>query len=349
VRARLRPPRRAAGAARLLRACAALVAAALALGVGCELAGPRPRSADAVAPSRVITLRADVTAHVAAEPALAPVRVVASGRRALVLDAAHRRLAEWTSTRDGVRHVGPTLGAASRQVVALADTVAVLDPQAARLVQLAADVAVRRVELPRVPGLAAACPFGDGSWLLLTDHATDALLRVAADGQVRWRRPLPWAPVSRWPALARQGLVVPARGGCVLAMAFGPGWATVDTAGRYTTVMPYRETMPVPRRRRLRGGEGLTARAPLVGDASLRGDTLELLVGGATAAAWRTLDRYHVRTGGYLGSVALPGPVRAITAVPGGWIAIVPTPGGPRLARLAPADGGRVGNAGRSR
>lgn len=349
MRARLRPPRRTAGAARLLRACAALVVAALALGIGCELAGTRPRGSAALAPSRVITMRTEVTAHVAAEPALAPVRIVAAGGRALVLDAAHRRLAEWTATHDAVMHVGPTLGPASRQIVAIADTVAVLDPQAARLVQVTADVAVGRLDLPQVPGLAAACPFGDGSWLLLTDHATDALLRVGADGQIRWRRPLPWAPMSRWPALARQGLVVPTADGCVLAMAFGPGWATVDTTGRYTTVMPYRETMPVPRRRRLRGGEGLTARAPLVGDASLRGDTLELLVGGATAAAWRTLDRYHVRTGGYLGSIALPGPVRAITAVPGGWIAIVPTPGGPRLARLAPAGRGRVGIAARSR
>jgi hypothetical protein len=342
--------------ARLLRVAAIGAGAALAVTLGCELALARDvasRSAEhAPTPARrVVVTTAAVRSHVTAAPALAPVRLSATGAHVLVLDAAHRRLATWQGE---VSHVGPVLGRRPLQLAPDGDVLGVFDPHDARITIVHADGRVRqRIGLAHLPATYGACAFGDGTWLLLTADST-ALWRIGPRGEVRWRRPLPWPQVTAWPELARQGLLLPTPQGCVVAMAFGPGWATIDREGRLTTAIPYRETAPSPRRRRVRGGEVLASKAPLVADATRHGDTLDLLVAGRTADAWRMLDRYHVRTGAYLGSVRLPGPVRAIAAEPLGWVAIVPTPRGPRLARLVPEAGPAprppsVGNLGRTR
>lgn len=277
-----------------------------------------------------------VASHVGADPVLAPTRLTTAPSHVAVLDAAHRRLAWWDPRlpHAAPRHVGPALGRAPTQVVAHRDGFGVLDPRDARLTLVDHDGRVRRrIGLAHLPQPLAACPFDDGGWLVLTADDSLPLVRVDSTGAPRWRRALPWAAVRGWPALARQGVLVPAAHGCVVALAFGPGWAMVEPDGRLPTVMPLRETSTglAPR-----GRWGRTqARAPLVADATVHGDTLELLVAGTTAEAWRLLDRYHLRTGAYLGAVRLPGPVRAVSAVPDGWVAIVPTPRGARLAHLA--------------
>ena len=349
--ARPRAPRRAQMSRRLLHTVGAMAMAALALAVGCELAvasARAPSNARVAAPARRIVAHAVVSAHTDAAPALAPMRLAADAERLIVLDAAHRRLAIWTP-HDSVQHAGAVLSRAPFQLARRGDRIGVLDARDARLTVLDSRGRIRaRFGLAHLPPAFAACAFADGSWLVLTAGDGDALIRLDSVGAVLWRRPVPWPVVTTWPPLARQGVLAPTRDGCALALAFGPGWAEVQPDGRMPTVMPLREAGPSPRQSWRRRTER-TAQTPLVADVVVRGDTIELLAVGTTLDAWRVIDRFHVRTGAYLGSIRLPGPVRAISATPDGWGAIVPTPRGPRLARLRPVRIPSVGNGLRSR
>lgn len=332
-------PTRSARRARLTgrggRAAVIAVVVLLAIAVACDAARARPRT-DAVArppSSRRVVAEANVARHVAADPVLAPVRLVAHGATLFVLDAAQGRVARWDDT---VHWFSPRVSRAPHAVSGAAGVVGVLDARDARLTEL--DLRgriVSRLGLAHVPTAFAACRFADGGWLLLSADAAEPLVRLERDGRVAWRRALPWPVVSEWPAALRQGVVAAWRGGCVVGMAFGPGWVVVEPDGRMPTVMPWRDP-PLPPRR---------ARVPLVADLAVRGDTAEVLVAGPTAEAFRTIDRYHLRTGAYLGAVRLPRPVRAMAAIPDGWGAIVPTPAGPRLARFrrTPSVGNRPG------
>jgi hypothetical protein len=270
----------------------------------------------------VVTGEADLRAHVSAVPMLAPVRLAAVGAQVIVLDAAHRRLATWDST---VRWLSPPVSRAPHHLSARSPVIGTLDAHDARLTIVARDGGLRgRIALGRLPTVLASCPFADGGWLVLTTDVAHALTRVESDGRVSWQRTLPWPDVARRPAALRQGVLHPWRGSCIVALAFGPGWAVVSPDGELPTVMPLRDPLSMRR----------APTAPLLADATTHGDTLELLVAGTSPEAFRLLDRYHLVTGAYLGTVRLPGPVRSVTAVPDGWAAIAPTPTGPHLVRL---------------
>jgi hypothetical protein len=308
----------------------------LGVAVACDTTEAHSRTG--AAPRRVVTHVAQVVRMAEPEAFLAPVRLAPLARGAVVLDAAQRAVVPWPTLGAATGVAGDALGPAPAHVTARDGEVSVLDPRASRIVRVAGMRVVGRVPVAHAGEAFAACAMGHGQWLVLTADPDSALVAVNAAGQVTWRRPLPWPEAQQRSALGRQGMLVPADTGCVLVMAFGPGWAWVQPNGRMSTVVPLLDTGRPPTVRVRRGVARLIAPVMTAADAAVLGDTVLVLATGPRAHG-RLLDRYHLRTGAYLGSVQLPGSAAAIAWSPSGLTVVAQHTEGPRLAllRLMPA------------
>lgn len=287
---------------------------------------------------------------------VAPVAIGRTRRGGFALDGATRRLVPvGPRSRGGTTaHDGPP---PPWRRPALADNghaddvVTVLDLGGAALHSLPSD---GPPPPPRpLAGIApamAGCVLEDGSAVLLTEGIDDALASVAPDGRVRWRRRLPWVEVQARPPIARQGFaaVGPDRRSCVIALAFGPGWAWVDRHGAVRRMGTWRDRALPPAVRTVPGGTRLVGGGPVVHAIAVRGDTLDAVAAGPTGLALRTMDRIALTTGAYLGSVRLPRPVTAIVPSSDGWLALAVREGRavPVTLRIAPR---RVGFGGPGR
>lgn len=345
---RLRPvSRRRAGAAALVVLSAVAIMAAGERRVrAAGRYGPGPR-----------TFVADAVASPLDVPGLvAPVALTRARGSMFILDGATRRLVpldrgapRGASTGDA----GPPPWRLPVPIdaTAAADAVSILDAAAATLYRTdAAGRVLGRRSLAAVSPPMAGCLLDDGSVILLTEGADDALASVGADGQVRWRRPLPWPEAQARHALARQGFTALGRDGrsCVIALAFGPGWLWIDRHGAIRALGDWRDRAPSPRVRSVRSGARLTGGTPVAHAITLRDDTLEVVVAGPTGVPLRVVDRIALASGRYLGSVLLPRVVTALTAVPGGWVAIALRGGRAEPVRFALRDR-RVGIGGSAR
>lgn len=310
---------------------ASVVAVVLGIAIACDTSEARSRPKAAV--RRTVTHRAQIVRVAAPEAFLAPVRLAPLARSALVLDAAQRAVVAWPAADAPIGVAGTALGAAPAHVSARDGEGSVLDPRASRIVRVAGTRVVGRVPVAHAGEAFAACPFGGGRWLVLTADPDSALVAVSAAGEVAWRRPLPWPEAQQRPALGRQGMLVAADTGCVVVMAFGPGWAWVHPDGRTATVVPLLDPGRPPTVRVRRGVERLVAPVMTAADAAVLGDTV-LVLAAAPGADGRLLDRYHLRTGAYLGTALLPGSASAIAWSPAGLTVVAQHAEGPRLAQL---------------
>lgn len=290
----------------------------------------RVRSAGAYLPGTRVFVADAVLSPLDIPGLIAPVGIVRTRRGAVVLDGATRRLVRLDPVGARADRRSDTTVVPWRTPV-LADGggrfrgADVLDVAGAALhhVPDAAGAPVRR-SLRAASAPMAGCLLDDGTTMLLTEGVADALTAIGPDGRVRWRRPLPWPEVEHRSSLVRQGFMVAGADGrsCVVALAFGPGWAWIDRHGAVRTMGAWLDRSPPPTVREVPGGTRLVRGVPVVHGATVRADTLEVVAAGPTGLALRTVDRFSLSSAAYLGSVRLPRPTGALMPVEAGWIAL---------------------------
>jgi hypothetical protein len=232
-----------------------------------------------------------------------------AARRVVALSAADGRVL-WRYGRQGA---GPDEFGGVRDLKRADDGgVFVLDPRNNRVTELDRRGAVTaRVPLDAVGHTEQMAPLADGQMVLLTMLPDSAFAVVDRGGRVTRHFTLPWAGFARLDPLARQGFIAAQHGRWVYGFSMGDGWFPFSGprpggfVGRYVehTDFPKVETQSA-------GGKSVTQmggyNACSACSLSLWGSTLYVHFGGYGDAPKRTLDRYDVATGRYLGSDRLP-------------------------------------------
>lgn len=270
---------------------------------------------------------------------LNPLLIASRGRMLYVVDYGDKavkafdwggRLA-WAVGRHG-RGPGEFMNPTDVQVDAEGN-VWVNDPPNNRVTVLRPDGGVAAMFAPEKPAH-RLLPLHDGTFLGI-GSAGEGLLgyRYAPGGKVAGTLGLP-ASLRGVGMLARDGRVAVAPTGraVVITFLYGDRLILWNSAARRLTALPGVEPVAFPGLLHWRTPEGArVTRLALDATRATLSVTADdrfayLLFGGRTAQAGRIVDRYELATGRYAGSYLLPQPVTGITAVPGGFAALIADP-----------------------
>lgn len=270
---------------------------------------------------------------------LNPLLIASRGRMLYVMDYGDVRVKAfdwsgrlaWAAGRPG-RGPGEFVNPTDIQVDA-GGNVWVNDPANNRVTVLRQDGAVAEMLTPQRPAH-RLLPLHDGSsWGI--GNAGEGLLgyRYSRDGKVAGTLGLP-PSLSGVAMLARDGraAVAPTGRAVVVTFLYGDRLVLWNAAARRLTALPGVEPVEFPGVLQWRTRDGLKAtRLALDATPATLAVTADdrhayLLFGGRTAHAGRVVDRYELATGRYAGSYLLPRRVKGISAVPGGFAALIADP-----------------------
>lgn len=198
--------------------------------------------------------------------------------------------------------------------VAADGTLWLMDRALARLTALDADGRIVQ-SVPLEPGLM------DGYRIFARSATRVGLIRQenpvltvidAPEGRIQSRHPHPWSTYNDVHPIAADSrfLEDPRSGAIVVVLSYGRGFLVTDAVqGRSSGLHPYVEEAPLPEVRVEHSGNreisSVTA-PPATRGAAVHGGILYVAFNGATAAAGRLVDRYHLPDGTYLDSWVLP-------------------------------------------
>lgn len=270
---------------------------------------------------------------------LNPLLMASRGRTVYVVDYGDVRVKAfdwsgrlvWAAGRSG-RGPGEFVNPTDIQVDA-GGNVWVNDPPNNRVTVLRPDGSVAAMFAPGKPAH-RLLPLHDGSSWGIGSAGKGALgYRYAPGGRIVGRLGLP--PSLRGVGmLARDGraAIAPSGRAVVITFLYGDRLVLWNTAADRLTAFPGVEAVGFPAVLRWRTREGVVAtRLALDATPATLSVTADdryayLLFGGRTAHAGRIVDRYELATGRYAGSYLLPRRVAGITAVPGGFAALIADP-----------------------
>lgn len=150
-----------------------------------------------------------------------------------------------------------------------------------------------------------------------------ALVATDAGGRLRRGSMLPWPQFAFAHPLQRQVVMAgDGTGACVVALATGPGYA-VYRDDRLERLVPYVEYVPTPNVRVSERFEDagtrvltshMSIQAVAARDVAVLDGVIYVTFEGRTERAGRIIDRFDLRTGRYIGTLALDADVRRLTA-----------------------------------
>jgi hypothetical protein len=256
---------------------------------------------------------------------LNPFLLSAADSAVYVYDGAARRVVALAAAdghvlwRYGRRGAGPDEFGGVRDLKRADDGgVFVLDPRNNRVTQLDRAGAVQaRIPLDAVGHAEQMAPLPNGDVVLLTMLPDSAFAVVDRSGRVTRHFTVPWPGFARLDPLARQGYIAAQHGRWVYGFSMGDGWFPFNGAtpagftGRYVehTDFPKVETHS-------QGNQTVTEMAEYNAcsacSISIWNSTLYVHFGGYGDAPKRTVDRYDLASGRYLGSDRLPIEAKAV-------------------------------------
>jgi len=213
----------------------------------------------------------------------------------------------WTFGRSGA---GPDEFGGVRDLKVGADgELFVLDPRNARIVRLDAMGTVRaRIPLSAVGHAEQLAAIDRERMVLFTMDQQRAFALVDTTGAVRERFSLPWVAFDALHPIARQGLMVPGRGGeWIFGFSIGDGWFSFDGSApagsaRYIEHTEFPEIRTTPE-----GGSRMAEYSACSAcSAGVSDSTLYIHFGGYTRHRQSVVDLYSLNDRTYRGSYLLP-------------------------------------------
>ena len=297
-----------------------IVARALLLAVAAAGCGPRgERGSQPVREREVIATAWDTLWSVGGTASdtllLKPYLIAASRTGAYLYDGGSSRVLSFTPEGRlrwtfGGKGAGPNEFRGVRDVkVTESGESYLLDPRNARIVRLDTAGRVRtRIPLNTVGHAEQLAVLDSARIVLLTMDRARAFAIVDSAGSVRERFSLPWEGFAKLDQIARQGLIVPGRGGeWIFGFSMGDGWFRFDGAAparsaRYVEHTEFPEIASVP------GGGTKMAEynACSACSASASDSTLYVHFGGYSRHRESVIDLYGLDDSRYRGSYVLP-------------------------------------------
>jgi hypothetical protein len=303
----------------------ALAAAALcALAAGCDRgSGEAPPKGQALPQHRTFAVQRWDTLWSVGGPGdstlLNPYLLSAAEGAVYVYDGAARRVVALSPAdghvlwRYGRQGAGPDEFRGVRDLKRAEDGgVFVLDPRNNRLTELDPRGAVEaRIPLEAVGHAEQVAPLPGGQVVLLTMLPDSAFAVVDRSGKVMRHFTVPWPGFARLDPLARQGFIAAQHGHWVYGFSMGDGWFPFNGASPAGFTGRYVEHTDFPRvETHSQGDQTVTQMAEYNAcsacSISIWGSTLYVHFGGYGDAPKRTVDRYDLASGRYLGSDRLP-------------------------------------------
>lgn len=277
---------------------------------------------------------------------LNPYLLTSDGERVFVYDGGRRQVVALAATdgavlwRVGSEGSGPDEFRGVRDLKAdMGGGVYALDPRNNRVVHLTADGRVsERIPLDGVGHAEQLAPLAGDRFVLLTMAPDSAFAVLDRTGHVQRRFSLPWSGFASLDQLSRQGYLAARNGAWTFGFSVGNGWFTYrDTvAGGYAG--QYVEHTEFPRVVTSAAGETSTKQLADFNACSgcsiaMSDSVLYVHFGGYSGERRRTLDRYRLRNGDYLGSVRLPREATVVEVV-GDLVLMLYEDPYPRIAAL---------------